>query len=252
MDTQQNVRNADARLVEALDEGPDERWEEVRQQALDAVTHDDLLAVWFQAVGDGSPLPQAQGSEIERATPYQMTFTAGFDDDLQYQDVLTTSNRLYSHHNGVWIRPELVSGSVETQLETDFQRYEEGAKRFYGEDTSNIQLPTAASLDEQRDQIVSLLESGDLSLFWVQAVIPETHMIVSDGISQVFSDEPINYHIGGHPSLQGTELDEQLTQVAVTQHLFASACIADQPLGQFSDHMLQMILDNGYQYESVS
>ena len=247
---QPNANKPDARLVEILDKEPDERWEAVRQQALEAVTHDNLLAVWFQAVGDGSPLSQAQENEIERATPYQMTFTTGFDDDLQYQDVLSISNRLCSHHNGVWIRPELVSGSVETQLGTDLQRYEEGARQFYGEDTSNIQLPTAASLDEQRDQIVSLLESGNLSLFWMQAVIPETHMVVSGGVSQLFSDEPINYHIGGHPSLQGTELDGQLTQVAITQHLFVSACIADQPLSQYTDQILQMTLSNDYHHES--
>jgi hypothetical protein len=242
---------ADPTLASVLDQAANPEFETLREQARELLTQDNLIAFWLQAAGDGSTLSQSKGDAIEQATPYQMTFVNGFDDDLMYPMVNEISTEIAAHHNGVWAFDDV----SKNQLKPQTQQIARTANTLYGDDSSTdpVQLPRSDSFSEQREHASTLLATEDLTIFWFQGMTTEDLVHISEEEISVVGDYPIEFQMGGRPALRDSpQLMSDLTQVGLAQHLFVGAAIAEQSVEPFAQDSLDITFENQYQKENIS
>lgn len=223
-------------LVTLLEDDTDEEFEDARHQAIEKLREADIVGFWFQAVGDGSQLDQASGDSLEQLTPDQVAHLAGYADHLDHADVTDIALHLFSHHIGLWVTPLDVkiepSESPEQPIREELRDFVaaldqvDAARR-----TESVHLPEPVSLSKRRKQAISLLETDNLSEFWLQLLTDDgKDVIFTVGFEPQFSRvEDIEY-VRAVASSMGPMLNHTLSLEFLLQHQLAVAKTTDLPL----------------------
>lgn len=266
--------NADPRLAGFLTDGPDEQFEQVRQDAIDALSQSDVVAIWLQAIGDGTPLDHARENAIEQRTPHNVLSLAGYDDDLTHPEISQIVLQLFTHHVCVFTsvpRRRSPAAGIEAfeqqgreAIRNTLDLSTAAAEQMYvsANSDSDIGTETVAdlfeprSLVEQRERAIAILDQEELATFWVQVMtrseLVSLHIPGIDEAGQPtidkMPDSPVEY-FQARPTNADFELAQQLAMETAGQHHYVAATALEQPIESIAEQAIEMALESGYTLE---
>lgn len=260
----------DPRLTDVLATGQDENFEQVRQDAIAGLAETEGMAIWLQAIGDGTPLDPETDDPIERVTPQNTCYLGGFHDELSYPEIVQAAGQLFAHHAALMIEiptlsqaqsPQAIEDHAREMLRDMLDMSTVNARQLYAEvdveDRSTV-LGTQ-SFTDQRDRAIEILENkqDELTAFWVQVMTMKQMVSVSssNGPSPetgVLSAPSFEYFYG-RPTLSQADVVflEELAMEQIVQHQYVTAQIAEQSLGSIKEQSISIGIENGYIIESI-
>ncbi|MFD1514146.1 hypothetical protein [Halomarina rubra] len=253
----------DRELLSLLESGLDGRFEKARSKALETLEQKDVLAFWLQATGDGTALDSTPSEVTSPNTTPQITYLAGFDDDLEYPQVTQLTRQLFGHHLGVLTdgRPADISNQAAlNQLGADTPQLARWLSNASNADP--VDYPIPGSLSTRLEQAGAMLSDSDLTVFWLQVLTSDgtiRHTVSTNNGDQPYPQEdiqstveaPVAYVMGVPDDLSKTTHATILSYL-FAQHALVGANTADVDLETFCEESVSMALDAGYHEETMS
>jgi hypothetical protein len=224
----------------------------------------DVAAFWLQAVGDGTPLA-AGHTDLDTNSPqtaHNVAWLAGYDDSLEYHQLIQIATQLFAHHLGV---KTVASPSVSdrTILNDIVTASTTTATTLYSDlPAEDLDVLEPTSLNSQLEAALSLLDPSVVNHCWLQILcdrgdasvvlsvgaIPGPDPLGDESVT-AWIDHPIEYFIC-IPTAMDPALEQLLHLRYLVQHQFVGAHMTDLSVEEFGTRALEMALEYQYLHET--